>query len=153
MAFFLCVNLALVWVMGPAAAHLSRRWPVLCFGMVGIEAINCLTHIPGAIALGMVGGGFFTALFLFLPLVIWAFVGFCGNRGRFRYCVPVIYLCFGSIYRAGLFANMPFFVNGIYGGNVMGFEMLCVSAVVFALWVWYAKRMPKSQSASSIYQG
>ena len=145
--FFLCVNLALVWVMGPLAAHLSRRWPALCFGMVGIEALNCLTHIPGAIALGAVGGGFFTAVFLVLPLVVWAFVGLCGTGGRFRYRVPTAYLCFGLLYHIGLFANMPFFVNGIYDGNVMGLEMLCVSAIVFALWVWYAKRAERRDRA------
>lgn len=141
--FFLCVNLALVWVMGPLATHLSRRWPVLCFGMVGIETINCLTHIPGAIVLGAVGGGFFTAVLLFLPLVIWAFVGLCG-KGRFSYRRLAVFLCFGLLYHIGLFANMPFFVNGIYDGNVMGVEMVCVSVVVFTLWVWYAKRARKA---------
>lgn len=142
--FFLCVNLALVWVMGPLAAFLSRRFPALCFGMVGIEAINCLTHIPGAIALGAVGGGFFTAVFLFLPIVIWAFVGLCGKNNEFKYRTLIIYLCFGLLYHIGLFANMPFFVNGIYDGNMMGLEMFCVSMIVFALWVWYAKRVNRT---------
>lgn len=116
---------------------------MLCFGMVGIEAINCLTHIPGAIVLGVVGGGFFTAVLLFLPLVIWAFVGLCG-KGRFSYRRLAVFLCFGLLYHIGLFANMPFFANGIYDGNVMGVEMVCVSVVVFTLWVWYAKRTRKA---------
>lgn len=147
--FFLCVNLALVWVMGPLAAHLSRRWPALCFAMVGVEALNCLTHIPGAIALGAVGGGFFTAVFLFLPLTLWALFGLCGKGRPFPYRTFLVYIGFGALYHAGLFINMPFFVNGLYDGNVMGLEMLCVSAAVFALWVWYAKRVACARQADS----
>ena len=116
--------------------------------MTGIEALNCLTHVPGAIALGAVGGGFFTAVLLFLPLVAWAFVGLCGRGARFGYRVPVVYLCFGLLYHVGLFANMPFFVGGVYDGNVMGVEMLCVSVVVFALWVQYARHPRKAIEAA-----
>ena len=35
---------------------------------------------------------------------------------------------------------MPFFVNGVYGGNIMGIEMLVVGCIVFALWLLLARR-------------
>lgn len=146
--FFLCVNLSLVWAMGPLAAHLSRKYPALAFAMVGIEAVNCLTHLPGALALGAVGGGFFTALLVFLPLTAWAFAGLCGKgTGKFRYATLFGFIGIGLLYHLGLFANMPFFINGVYDGNAMGFEMLVVGVVVFALWLWFAKRTAKRSPA------
>ena len=138
--FFLCVNLSLVWVMGPLAAHFSRKYPALCFAMIGVEAINCCTHLPGAIALGSISGGFVTAFCLFLPLTTWAFVGLCGKGKSFGYGALMSFIGIGLIYHIGLFANMPFFVNGIYDGNVMGIEMLAVGCVVFALWMWRSSR-------------
>lgn len=139
--FFLCVNLSLVWVMGPLAAHLSRRYPALAFGMVGVEAVNVLTHLPGAVMLGSVSGGFVTAAFVFLPLVVWAYVGVAGNpaTGLSRKALTA-YLGVGLLYHVGLFANMPLYINGVYDGNAMGLEMLVVGCVVFGLWVVLAKR-------------
>lgn len=143
--FFLCVNLSLVWVMGPLAAHFSRRYPALCLGMVGVECINLCTHLPGAIALGSVSGGFFTAVFLFLPLTIWAFVGLCGRGGRFGIGSLLGFIGIGVLYHIGLFANMPLYLNGVYDGNIMGVEMLVVGCVVFALWLTLAKRAARSK--------
>ncbi len=148
--FFLCVNLALVWVMGPLAAMLSKRYPTLCFGMMGIEAINCLTHIPGAIALGSVSGGFVTAVALFVPITVWGFVGVAGKqkRGLSRKCA-LGYVGLGLLYHLGLFANMPLFITGVFNGYAMGTEMLCVSAIIFGLWVWVATRQAQKQAVAS----
>lgn len=147
-SFFLCVNLSLVWVMGPLAAALSRRYPALAFGMVGIEAVNCLTHIPGAIALGSISGGCTTALVVFLPLVVWAFVGVAGYaKTGLRRSTFWAYIGIGVLYHVGLFANTPLFLSGIFDGNAMGVEMLAVGCIVFALWVWVAKRAKARQRA------
>ena len=143
--FFLSVNIGLVWVLGPLAAFFSRKYPKLAFAMVGIEAVNCLTHIPGAIALGSISGGFVTAAAVFLPLTVWAFVGLCGKgEGRFSYRTLLCFIGVGLFYHIGLFANMPFFVNGIYDGNVMGLEMVFVAAITFGLWMWLARRTSES---------
>lgn len=144
--FFLCVNLSLVWIMGSLAAVFSRKYSALAFGMVGIEAVNCLTHIPGAITLGSISGGCITALLVFLPLVVWAFVGVAGypKTGLHRSTFWV-YVGIGALYHVGLFINMPLFLNGIFDGNAMGVEILVVGSVVFALWVWAAKRAKVSQ--------
>ncbi len=144
--FFLSVNLGLVWIMGPLAAVLSRKYPKLAFAMVGIEAINCLTHIPGAVALGSISGGFVTATVIFLPLVIWAFVGLCGKgEGKFSYKTLLAFIGLGLVYHIGLFTNMPFFIMGIYDGNGMALEMIAVAVIVFALWMCLAKRTAKSK--------
>ena len=140
--FFLCVNLSLVWVMGPLAAVLSRKYPSMAFGMIGIEAVNALTHIPSAIALGNIQSGCITAACVFLPLVIWAFIGVagCGKTGLKRSALWV-YIGIGVLCHIGLFINMPLFINGIFTGEMMGTEMLIVGCVVFALWLWEAKRV------------
>ncbi|MBK8446653.1 MAG: HXXEE domain-containing protein [Micropruina sp.] len=139
--FFVCVNLSLVWVMGPAAALLSRRYPALAFAMIGVEAINSLTHLPGAIALRSIQAGFVTALLLFVPLVVWAFVGLTGGDP------PVLrrstlwgFIAIGLLYHLALFATMPLYVSGILDGTGMGLMMLVAGGVTFALWLWLARR-------------
>ena len=139
--FFLCVNLSLVWVMGPLAAIMSRKYPALAFAMVGVEAVNCLTHLPGAIALGSISGGCITALVIFLPLVIWAFVGVAGYpKTGLKRSTLWAYVGIGALYNVGLFANMPLFINGVFDGNAMGIEMLTVGCLVVTLWLWEGRR-------------
>ena len=139
--FFLCVNLSLVWFMGPAAAVLSRRYPAMALGMIGVEAVICLTHVPGALALKTVAGGLVTAVALFLPLVAWAFVGLTGSNRRLRRSTLWGYIAIGLLYHVALFATMPLYLAGIFDGNAMGLWMLLAGAGTFALWLWLAKRV------------
>ena len=139
--FFLCVNLSLVWIMGPVAAVLSRRYPALGLGMIGVEAINCLTHVPGAFALKTVAGGLVTAVALFLPLVVWAFVGLTGSNRRLRRSTLWGYIAIGLLYHIALFATMPLYLTGILDGNGMGLWMLLAGTGTLALWFWLAKRV------------
>lgn len=151
--FFLCVNLSLVWVMGPLMAILSRRYPALAFAMVGVETVNCLTHLPGAIALGSISGGCITALLIFLPIIIWAIVGVAGNsEAGLKRSTFWIYAGIGALYHVGLFANMPLFVMGVFDGNAMGVEMLAVGCVVVALWIWAARRT-KAKAEEGVQAG
>lgn len=146
--FFLCVNLSLVWFMGPAAAVLSRRYPALGLGMIGVEAINCFTHIPGALALRTVAGGLVTAVALFLPLVVWAFVGLTGSNRSLRRSTLWGYITIGLLYHIALFATMPLYRAGILDGNGMGLWMLLAGTGSFALWLWLARRVQKRTSTS-----
>lgn len=139
--FFLCVNLSLVWVMGPAAALLSGRYPAMAFGMIGVQAINSLTHVPGAVALGTVKGGFVTAIVLFVPLVAWAFLGLTGGRSDgLRRSTLWGFIGIGLLYHLALFATVPLYLNGIVDGTGMGLLMLVAGGVTFALWLRLAKR-------------
>lgn len=147
--FFLAVNLSLVWVMGPVAAILSRKYPAMAFGMIGIQAINLLTHIPGAIAMGTIKAGFVTAVVIFLPMVTWAFVGLTGSKATMRRSILWAYIGFGALYHVALFGTVPMYVNGIWNGNGMGIWMLFAGAGVFTLWLWYAKRIHRSTAAES----
>lgn len=139
--FFLCVNLSLVWVMGPAAAVLSRRYPALGLGMIGVEAINCLTHVPGALALHSIAGGFVTAVALFLPLATWAFLGLTGASRPLMRSTLWGYIAIGLLYHIALFATMPLYLGGILGGTGMGLWMLLAGVGTFALWLSLAKRV------------
>ena len=139
--FFLCVNLSLVWTMGPVAAVLSRRYPSLGLGMIGVEAVNSLTHNPGALALRTIAGGFVTAVVLFLPLVVWAFVGLTGPNRPLRRSTLWWYIGMGLLYHIALFATMPLYLAEILDGNGMGLWMLLGGTGTFALWVWLAKRI------------
>ena len=144
--FFLCVNLSLVWIMGPAAAVLSRRYPAMGLGMIGVEAINSLTHIPGALALKTIAGGLVTAVTLFLPLVVWAFVGLTGSSRRLRRSTLWGSIAIGLLYHVALFATMPLYLAGILDGNGMGLWMLLAGIGTFALWLWLAKRVQNRSS-------
>lgn len=145
--FFLCVNLSLVWIMGPAAAVLSQRYPSLGLGMIGVEAINCLTHIPGALALKSIAGGLVTAVALFLPLVVWAFVGLTGSNRPLRRYTLWASIAIGLLYHIALFATVPMYLARIVDGNGMGLWMLVAGSGTFALWLWLAKRVQKGTAA------
>lgn len=148
-AFFLSVNLSLVWIMGPAAAVLSRRYPAMALGMIGVQAINLLTHIPGAIFLGTIKAGFVTAAALFLPLVVWAFIGLTGPAARLPRSTLWAYIGIGALYHVALFATMPLYINRILDGTGMGIWMLFAGAGAFAGWLWYAKRVQRQSAVES----
>ncbi len=67
-AFITAVNLPLVWLAGPIAALLARRWPALAVGYLGVPAVNALVHLGPALAGGGYKPGLLTAVLLFLPL-------------------------------------------------------------------------------------
>ena len=147
--FFLCVNLSLVWIMGPSAAVLSRRYPALAFGMIGVEAINCLTHVPGAIALKTLAGGLVTAVALFLPLVAWAFFGLTGSNRGLKRSTLWGYIAIGLLYHIALFATVPMYLSGVFDGNGMALWMLLAGSSTLLLWVFLAKRLQRHAAAPS----
>mgnify|MGYP003577455627 CR=1 FL=1 len=67
-AFITAVNLPLVWLAGPGAALLARRWPALAVGYLGVPAVNAFVHLGPALAGGGYNPGLLTAVLLFLPL-------------------------------------------------------------------------------------
>ena len=72
-SFITSVNIAAVWLAGPAAALLGRRWPALALSFFSIPFVNAFGHlVPAAIA-GAYNPGVLTSIVLFLPLSLWAF--------------------------------------------------------------------------------
>lgn len=72
-AFITAVNLPVVWLAGPIAALLGRRWPAIALSYLSVPAVNAFAHIGPAVAAGAYNPGLLTAVLLFLPLSLWVF--------------------------------------------------------------------------------
>ncbi len=139
-SFFLVVNIGLVWIAGPLAALATRRMPVLVLAMPTVELVNSFLHIPGAIALRSIGAGFVTALLLFVPIAIWAFVGFCGKDG-FKKSTYFAFLGIGVIYHLGFVATIVPLAQGVGPNWLPAVTMALFTAIMLGLWYWMAVRV------------
>lgn len=80
-AFYLAVNLSLVWVAGPAAALLAPRVPALGLVLWGVIAINAVVHIVPAVLRLQYDAGLVSAVLLFVPVSIWILGTMTGRAG------------------------------------------------------------------------
>lgn len=71
-SFITAVNIPAVWIAGPIAALLGRRWPAIALSYFSVPAVNAFAHIGPALAAGDYNPGLLTAVLLFLPLSLWA---------------------------------------------------------------------------------
>jgi len=108
-AFYLAVNLPLVWIAGPLAAIASTRFPLAGLTLWGVIGVNAVVHIVPAIARREYDPGLFTATVLFVPLTIMASV---AARSRFRW--PSIALLFvaGALMHAVLASSVLLYLRG-----------------------------------------
>jgi hypothetical protein len=85
-SFFLAVNIPLFWVVGPIAALLSRRHPLVGLALYSVIFTNGLVHVLAALLTGQpYNPGLLTAVVLFLPLSAWvAYTCFGGNGLSYR---------------------------------------------------------------------
>ena len=72
-SYITCLNIAVVWLAGPAAALLGRRWPVLALSYFAVPSINIFGHALPWLINGAYNPGLLTAILVFLPLSLWAF--------------------------------------------------------------------------------
>jgi hypothetical protein len=72
-SFITSVNVAAVWLAGPAAALLGRRWPARALAFFSIPFVNAFAHIEPAVTHRTYNPGLVTAVVLFLPLSLWTF--------------------------------------------------------------------------------
>lgn len=70
-SFITAVNIPAVWIAGPIAALLGRRWPAIALSYFSVPAVNAFAHIGPALAAGDYNPGLLTAVLLFLPLSLW----------------------------------------------------------------------------------
>lgn len=70
-SFITAVNIPAVWISGPIAALLGRRWPAIALSYFSVPAVNAFAHIGPALAAGDYNPGLLTAVLLFLPLSLW----------------------------------------------------------------------------------
>ena len=71
-SFITAVNIAVVWLAGPIAALLGRRWPAIALSYFSVPAVNAFAHIGPAIGAGSYNPGLLSAVLLFLPLSLWS---------------------------------------------------------------------------------
>ena len=147
-SFFLTVNLGLVWIAGPLAALFSRKYPVLALAMPTVELVNCFLHIPGAIAMQFIGAGLMTAVFLFVPIAIWAVVGLCG-KGRLKRTWYLAFVGIAVVYHIGFVATIVPLILGVAPGFLPALTMAAFTVLMLLLWCLMAKRSKKARQAFS----
>lgn len=110
-AFFLFVNLPLVWVAAPLAALFAGK-RLIGLTLWGVIAINALVHIVPAIVSREYDPGLLTAILLFVPLSAWALLATTGRHGPFRRIAILPVLLSGVIMHAVLAGSALLFLRG-----------------------------------------
>lgn len=108
--FYLFVNLPLVWILGPVAAGLSRRFPLAGMTLWGVTGVNTLAHVVPAILKREYDPGLVTALVLFAPLTVLAFRAVL--RAYRRPAVAVL-MAAGGLVHAVLAGSLLLYLNGL----------------------------------------
>ena len=109
--FITTVNVAAVWVMGPLSALLAARWPVIGLSFFAIPAANLFLHAVPALATQSYNPGLITALALFLPLSLLAFVA-AITRYHLGVRSVLATLFAGAVMHAILIGSLMSFING-----------------------------------------
>jgi hypothetical protein len=110
-AFYLAVNLALVWIAAPVAALLARRLPALGLVLWGVIAVNAMVHIAPAVALRRYDAGLLTATVVFLPLALWSLLGVTAKDGPLRRSVLLPVIGAGALMHAVLGGTVLLFLH------------------------------------------
>jgi hypothetical protein len=131
-AFFLAVNLPLVWVAGPVAALLSRRFPLAGLTLWGVIGINAIVHIVPAVVQRQYDPGLLTAIVLFLPLTAMTGVAALGRRGPYLRRAGAVLLAAGLLMHAVLAGSALLFLGGAIPQWLLIVAQPAVIAVGFA---------------------
>ena len=110
-AFFLFVNLPLVWIAGPAAALLSRRLPLAGLTLWGVIGVNAVVHIVPAVVRREYDPGLLTAVILFVPLTAMVFAAAFGRRGPYRRAAGLLLLAAAMLMHAVLAGSLIAFLH------------------------------------------
>jgi hypothetical protein len=110
-SFITAVNVAAIWLAGPAAALLGRRWPVLALAFFSIPFVNALAHIAPMVGSGHYNPGVVTAIVLFLPLSLWTFhVAIRGYGLGWRAVTATVFA--GVVLHAVLMGSLRVYLGG-----------------------------------------
>jgi len=112
-AFYLAVNIVLVWIAAPVAGLLSRRFPLAGMALWGVIAVNALVHIAPAIATQRYDPGLLTAAVIFVPLTVLAGVALIGRSGPYRVPAAIVLLAAGVFMHAVLGGGLGLFLAGV----------------------------------------
>ena len=112
------VNVSAVWLLGPAAALLGRRWPPVALSFFAVPSINLVAHVASAVVQGAYNPGTLTAVVLFLPLSLWAFYVAAGDD-RLGWRTVVATVVAGIVLHGILMASLLAFLAGRIGVVVL----------------------------------
>lgn len=117
-AFITAVNVPLVWIVGPIAALLAARWPLIALGFFSVPLINAPAHILPILAGQGYNSGVVTAIAVFLPLSLWALAVAVRRYGVGWRGVVVTVAC-GLLLHAILFGSARAFAAGLIGADTL----------------------------------
>jgi len=137
-SFITSVNIAAVWLAGPAAALLGRRWPAVGLSFFSIPFVNAFGHlVPAAIA-GAYNPGVATSIALFLPLSLWAFHVALG-RPDLGWRAVVATIVAGFVLHVILIGSLQLYVHGRIGIRALDVIQF-VNPAIAGLIVFFATR-------------
>ncbi|TAJ36792.1 MAG: HXXEE domain-containing protein [Reyranella sp.] len=137
-SFITSVNVALVWVAGPAAALLGRRWPALALSFFSVPFVNAIAHLAPAIAKGAYNPGVVTSILLFLPLSLWAFHVALGHE-RLGWTAVIATIAAGFVLHAILMGSVMAYINGWLGVALLDIIQI-INPAIAGLIVYLATR-------------
>lgn len=114
LSYITSVNVAAVWLAGPAAALLGRRWPALALSYFSIPFVNFLGHTVPFLINGTYNPGVLTAILVFLPLSLWAF-RVALVRYRLGWSTVLATVFAGVILHAILLLSVKAYIAGLIG--------------------------------------
>ncbi len=114
LSYITSVNIAAVWLAGPAAALLGRRWPAVALSYFSIPFVNFLGHTVPFLASGTYNPGVLTAILVFLPLSLWAFhVALMHYRLGWSTVLATVFA--GVVLHAILLSSVKAYIAGLIG--------------------------------------
>jgi hypothetical protein len=116
-AFFLAVNIPLIWGVGLVCALLARRHPLIGLGVYAIHFTNSLAHLGSWIVAGY-NPGALTAALIQLPLSLWVAFACFGPGKLHRGGILAIVLS-GTVFTVVLMASAQMFAKGLLSGAAL----------------------------------
>jgi Protein of unknown function with HXXEE motif len=133
LAFYPLVNIALMWVGAPLAAHLCKRNVLIGLSFWGLLFANGLVHSMGGVVEGVYNTGLLSGAILFVPLSIWVLYA-CAIRGPYSGKVVGVAFAAGAITHVLLFSGYGLYKAGVFGNaGLLGFAaVIGVAPIIVA---------------------
>lgn len=135
--FFTAVNVPMFWFVGPIAALLSRRHPLIGLTLYSVISTNAAVHIVGALTTGSYNPGLFTAALLFVPLAAWAGYALFGKHGL-SYQAMAFLIVLGVVAHAVLAGSIFALRTGAIGASAAA-ALQCLNAALLLAAPWFAE--------------
>ena len=138
-SFFLAVNIPLFWIVGPIAALLSRRHPLVGLALYSVIFTNGLVHVLTVLRTGQpYNPGLLTAVVLFLPLSAWVAYACFGGNGL-RYPAVAFLIVLGVVLHVILAGSLILSIKGVIS-SVLAVRLQIVNAALLLLMTWLGER-------------